>query len=92
MEEESKLCYTHFVYVIAWLFFYATGNQKGKMKHVRRREHKNRRLWTGESHDKDGRYVYKYTDVFGRRKIIYSWRLTEADTTPKGKKERPFPA
>lgn len=52
-----------------------------------RRDHKNRKLWTGESQDKDGRYVYKYTDVFGRRKAIYSWRLTEADTPPKGKKK-----
>lgn len=52
-----------------------------------RRDHKNRRLWTGESQDKVGRYVYKYTNVFGRRKAIYSWRLTEADTTPKGKKQ-----
>lgn len=52
-----------------------------------RRDHKNRRLWTGESQDKDGRYVYKYTDALGRRKAIYSWRLTEADTTPKGRKK-----
>lgn len=52
-----------------------------------RRNHKNRRLWTGESQDKDGRYVYKYTDALGRRKAIYSWRLTEADTTPKGRKK-----
>lgn len=51
-----------------------------------RRDHKNRRLWTGESQDKNGRYVYKYTNVFGKRKTIYSWRLTEADTTPQGKR------
>ena len=48
---------------------------------------KNRKLWTGESQDKDVRYVYKYTDAFGKRKALYSWRLTEADATPKGRKK-----
>ena len=52
-----------------------------------RRDSKNRKLWTGESQDKDGRYVYKYTDAFGKRKALYSWRLTEAVATPKGKKK-----
>ena len=52
-----------------------------------RRDNKNRRLWTGESQDKDGRYVYKYTDAFGKRKALYSWRLTEADAAPKGKRK-----
>ncbi len=52
-----------------------------------RRDSKNHKLWTGESQDKDGRYVYKYTDAFSRRKALYSWRLTEADVTPKGKKK-----
>lgn len=51
-----------------------------------RRDNKNRKLWTGESQDKDGRYVYKYTDSFGQRKALYSWRLTETDATPKGKR------
>lgn len=52
-----------------------------------RRDNKNRKLWTGESQDKDGRYVYKCTDAFGKRKALYSWRLTEADATPKGKRK-----
>lgn len=52
-----------------------------------RRDNKKRKLWTGESQDKDGRYVYKYTDAFGKRKALYSWRLTEADATPKGKRK-----
>lgn len=52
-----------------------------------RRDNKNRKLWTGESQDKDGRYVFKYTDAFGQRKALYSWRLTETDSTPKGKKK-----
>ncbi len=52
-----------------------------------RRDSKNRKLWNGESQDKDGRYVYKYTDVFGKRKAVYSWRLTETDAHPKGKRQ-----
>lgn len=52
-----------------------------------RRDNKNRKLWTGESQDKDGRYVYKYTDAFGKRKALYNWRLTEADAAPKGKRK-----
>lgn len=52
-----------------------------------RRDNKNRKLWTGESQDKDGRYVYKYTDAFGKRKALYSWRLTEADAAPKGERK-----
>lgn len=52
-----------------------------------RRDNKNRKLWTGESQDQNGRYVYKYTDVFGQRKALYSWRLTEADPVPKGKRK-----
>lgn len=42
---------------------------------------------TGESQDKDGRYRYKYCDALGNRKSVYSWRLTEADSYPKGKKK-----
>lgn len=52
-----------------------------------RRDNKNRKLWTGESQDQNGRYVYKYTDAFGQRKALYSWRLTETDPVPKGKRK-----
>ena len=52
-----------------------------------RRDNKNRKLWTGESQDKDGRDAYKHTDAFGKRKALYSWRLTEADAAPKGKRK-----
>lgn len=52
-----------------------------------RRDSKNRKLWTGESQEKNGRYVYKYTDTLGKRKAIYSWRLTESDPIPKGKRK-----
>lgn len=52
-----------------------------------RKDNKGRRLATGESQDKDGRYRYKYNDVFGKRKSVYSWRLTESDPYPKGKRK-----
>lgn len=51
-----------------------------------RRDNKGRKLVTGESQDKDGRYRYKYNDTFGKRKSVYSWRLTESDPYPKGKR------
>ncbi len=52
-----------------------------------RRDNKGRKLATGESQDKDGRYRYKYNDSSGRRKSVYSWRLTESDPYPKGKRK-----
>lgn len=51
-----------------------------------RRDSKGRKLWTGESQRKDGKYEYKYQDVSGTRKAVYSWKLTPSDTIPKGKK------
>lgn len=51
-----------------------------------RRDNKGRKLWTGESQRKDGKYEYKYQDVSGTRKAVYSWKLTPSDTIPKGKK------
>lgn len=52
-----------------------------------RRDNKGRKLATGESQDKDGRYRYKYNDSFGKRKSVYSWRLTESDPYPRGKRK-----
>jgi len=52
-----------------------------------RKDSKGRRLATGESQDKDGRYRYKYNDAFGKRKSVYSWRLTESDPYPNGKRK-----
>lgn len=56
------------------------------MKTVKRRDMKGRVLLMGEEQMKDGRYRYKYTDTLGKRKSIYSWRLTEADRVPDGKR------
>ena len=52
-----------------------------------RKDSKGRRLMIGESQDKDGRYRYKYCDAFGNRKSVYSWRLTESDPYPKGRRK-----
>lgn len=57
------------------------------MPDVIRRDTKGRKLWTGESQEKDGRYKYRYLDAFGERKTVYSWRLTESDVIPKGKRK-----
>lgn len=54
---------------------------------VKRRDNKNRILRNGESQLKDGRYMYKYVDHFGKSKYVYSWRLVATDKTPAGKKD-----
>ncbi|MCD8296858.1 MAG: site-specific integrase [Prevotella sp.] len=52
-----------------------------------RKDSKGRRLWNGETQDADGRYKYRYTDLNGNRVTVYSWRLTEADHVPSGKRQ-----
>ena len=52
----------------------------------KRRDRKKRILRNGESQRTDGRYRFKYTDVLGNKKEIYSWRLDHNDPTPKGRK------
>lgn len=52
----------------------------------RRKDSKGRLLKTGESQRKDGRYAYKYQDKNGKSKFLYSWRLTDTDPIPKGKR------
>lgn len=50
-------------------------NTKGEnnMPGVKRRDHKGRILWTGESQNSDGRYVYKDVDIVGdlQNPILY---------------------
>lgn len=53
----------------------------------KRRDSKNRILQTGESQRKDGRYAYKYIDVYGKQKFLYAWKLVPTDKTPAGKRE-----
>lgn len=52
----------------------------------KRRDSKNRVLYTGESQRKDGRYTYKYTDRAGKPQFVYSWKLVATDRLPKGKR------
>lgn len=51
-----------------------------------RKDKKGRLLKTGESQRADYRYVYKYRGKDGKDKFIYSWRLTDTDPIPKGKR------
>lgn len=52
----------------------------------KRRDSKKRLLWDGEVQEKNGRYKYRYTDANGKRKSVYSWRLTSTDPVAAGKK------
>lgn len=52
-----------------------------------RKDHKGRKLRTGESQRKDGRYAYKYTDHWDEVHFLYSWKLESTDRLPKGKKD-----
>lgn len=58
------------------------------MSDRKRRDSKGRLLFTGEYQEPNGSYVYHYTDKFGNRKKLTSWRLTRADTTPTYKKDK----
>ena len=54
----------------------------------KRRDKKGRLLFTGESQEESGLYVYKYTDSFGKRRKLTSWTLTNADPLPAGKRAK----
>ncbi len=51
----------------------------------KRRDNRNRILHVGESQRQDGRYAYKYKDLNGDIKFVYSWRLDKNDRTPPGR-------
>lgn len=51
----------------------------------KRRDNRNRILHVGESQRQDGRYAYKYKDLNGDFKFVYSWRLDKNDRTPPGR-------
>ena len=55
----------------------------------KRRDNRNRILRNGESQRQDGRYAYKYKDLNGETKFVYSWRLDKNDRTPAGKAREP---
>ena len=52
----------------------------------KRRDSRGRILRNGESQRKDGRYLYKYTDMYGEIKSVYSWKLVSTDKVPPGKR------
>lgn len=54
------------------------------MSDAKRSDNKGRVLHVGEAQREDGRYMYRYKDPYGKRKTIYSWRLTSTDPTPSG--------
>lgn len=45
-----------------------------------------RSLKEGERQKEDGRYEYRYRDIYGVMRSVYSWRLTKADPQPSGKR------
>ena len=49
-----------------------------------RRDDKGRILRNGEGQRANGRYMYQYTDVSGKRRSIYSSRLEKKDKYPPG--------
>ncbi len=55
----------------------------------KRRDSKGRVLHDGESQRPDGRYMYRYTNNFGKRCTIYSWRLVSTDQIKEGQKDSP---
>lgn len=52
----------------------------------KRKDSKGRNLRDNEIQRPDGRYEYRYYNVNGELKSIYSWRLTETDPLPNGKR------
>lgn len=53
----------------------------------KRRDNKGRILRQGELQRSDGKYEYRYFDVKGEKRSIYSWKLVSTDKVPKGKRE-----
>lgn len=52
----------------------------------KRRDNRGRVLRNGEIQTADGRYRYKYVDIFKKTRYVYSWRLDKNDRTPAGKR------
>lgn len=52
----------------------------------KRRDNKGRILRNGEVQRSDGKYMFRYTDLNGERKTVYSWKLVETDPLPQGRR------
>lgn len=55
----------------------------------KRRDSRGRLLHNGEIQQKSGRYRFKYYDIAGQDRYVYSWRLDHNDPMPDGKKHGP---
>lgn len=62
---------------------------KVKTTYVKRKDKKGRNLHIGEVQLADGRYRFKYVDIDGQERCIYSNRLEHTDATPMGKRRMP---
>lgn len=52
----------------------------------KRTDKKGRVLKNNEFQRPDGRYMYRFTDLYNKQRYVYSWRLKPEDKMPKGKK------
>lgn len=52
----------------------------------KRRDNKGRILRDGEVQRQDGKYMFRYTDINGKRQTVYSWKLVDTDKVPSGKR------
>lgn len=52
----------------------------------KRRDNKGRVLRNGEVQRSDGKYMFRYIDLNGERKTVYSWRLVATDPLPQGRR------
>lgn len=52
-----------------------------------RRDNKGRILRNGEVQRPDGKYMFRYTDNFGKRRAVYSWRLVDTDRLKTGQRD-----
>ena len=68
----------------AWIPLYQKERRIHKMK--KRKDSRNRNLRENEYQRTSGQYEYRWTNSQGKTQSVYSWRLTESDPTPPGKK------
>lgn len=54
-----------------------------------KKDNKKRKLLIGERQRENGRYEYRYQDINGKTRSVYSWRLTETDVVPPDKMNTP---
>lgn len=52
----------------------------------KRRDKKGRLLRDGEYQRNDGMYEYRFQDLSGKRRSVYSWKLVATDAPPAGKR------